>query len=466
MKFLDLLDKQETEVKKFNAGDKIGYALGDMGNAMFFGFVGSYLMVFYTDVLGISAAAVGTLFLVARIWDAINDPIMGTLVDKVGTTKHGKFRPYIVLFGLPLTLVGILTFTAFPGMAEGLKLPYAYITYILFGMLYTAVNIPYGSMAAVMTTDPIERTALSTFRTIGSLLANVIVMVLAPMLILNSNGGVSAGGFVKSAIIFAVITNICYVFTFRLTRERVIHKENKDAKKASTLGNLKLLLKNRAFIGISLASFTLMAGMLIGNTLNVYLFKDYFKSPTLVSLASVLSMGAAFLVMPFVGKLVAKFGKKEIAVAGMAITTVAYGIFFILPISNPYIYLIILLVAGVGSGFFNVVIWALVSDAIDYQEYLTGSRNEGTMYSTYSLFRKLSQAISGGIGGFALGWLGYQSGASVQTAAVGQGIKHLVAGANFLAAGLTFVILLFVFNLTKSKLETINAELEEKRKIS
>lgn len=462
MKFLDLIDIKETEVKKFNTGDKVGYALGDMGNAMFFGFVGSYLMLFYTDILGISAAAVGTLFLVARIWDAINDPIMGTLVDRVGTTKHGKFRPYIVIFGLPLTLVGILTFTAFSGMSEGFKLPYAYITYIGFGMLYTAVNIPYGSMASVMTTDPNERTSLSTFRSIGSMVANILIMALVPTLVMKDNVPTSSG-FLKAAIIFAIITNICYIFTFRLTRERVIHKVNENSKKISTLQTLKMLCKNRAFVGISVASFAMMAGMLIGQALNVYLFKDYFKAPDLIPVSGLISMGSMFIVMPLVGPLVKRFGKKEVATTGMFLSVIAYGIFLILPITNPYIFMVIAAISGFGMGFFNVVIWALVSDAIDYQEYITGNRNEGTIYSTYSLFRKLAQAISGGIGGYALAWLGYQSGVAEQTAAVGSGIKILVAGANTAAALVAALAMLFIFNLSKNKLEEMNKELISRR---
>lgn len=202
---LDLISKKEEQVKSFNMGDKIGYAFGDFGCATFFAFVSSYLMVFYTDVLGISAAAVGTLFIVARFWDAINDPIMGVLLDKAEATRHGKFRPYVVRFGVPMVIVGILAFTAIPGLPDNMKLPYAYVTYILYGMLYTAVNIPYGSLASVMTNDSDERTALSTFRNLGSMLANVLVMILVPKIIFNAQGEVTAEGFITCAVILAII---------------------------------------------------------------------------------------------------------------------------------------------------------------------------------------------------------------------------------------------------------------------
>ena len=242
MRFLDLISKKEEQVKSFNTGDKIGYALGDFGCAAFFAFVSSYLMVFYTDVLGIGAAAVGTLFVVARIWDAINDPIMGVLVDKVGVTRHGKFRPYVVKFGLPMVIVGILAFTAIPGLPEGMKLPYAYVTYILFGMLYTAVNIPYGSLASVMSSDPNERTSLSTFRNIGSIGANLLVMLIVPKIIFNAKGAVTAEGFIICAVILAIISSISFFLNFRLTRERIVHQANKSKKSMGQ--TLKGLVKN------------------------------------------------------------------------------------------------------------------------------------------------------------------------------------------------------------------------------
>ena len=243
---LDLLEKKDNKDRAFSIQDKIGYMFGDFGCATFFAFVSSYLMVFYTDVLGITAAAVGTLFVFARIWDAINDPIMGVLVDKKGTTRHGKFRPYIVTFGFPMVIIGLLAFTFIPGLPENMKLPYAYVTYILFGMLYTAVNIPYGSLASVMTTDPNERTSLSTFRNIGSLGANLLVMVMVPKIIFNAQGGVTAEGFITCGVILAIISLVSFLLTFRFTSERIIHQQS--TKQSASIGStLKILLKNRAF---------------------------------------------------------------------------------------------------------------------------------------------------------------------------------------------------------------------------
>ncbi|MBS4957129.1 MAG: MFS transporter [Clostridium sp.] len=458
---LDLISKKEEQVKSFNMGDKIGYALGDFGCAAFFAFVSSYLMVFYTDVLGISAAAVGTLFIVARIWDAINDPIMGALVDKVGTSKHGKFRPYVVKFGLPMVVVGILAFTAIPSLPESMKLPYAYVTYILFGMLYTAVNIPYGSLASVMSNDPDERTALSTFRNIGSIGANLLVMFFVPKVIFNAQGAVTAEGFMTCAVVLAVISSISFFLNFRLTRERIIHKVNKNKKNIGQ--TLKGLVKNRAFIGVALASFTMMAGMLTVSALNVFLFKDYFKAPKLTALGGMIGMLASFVIIPFAGVIVKKLGKKETSVLGALISSVTYvGMLFIPNLTAP-VYIVLSFVAGLGTGLINTIIWALVGDAIDYQEYITGERNEGTVYSSYSLARKLAQAISGGIGGFALSILGYQSGVVEQSASVGVGIKNIAIGGAAIGYILTSLILIFIYNLSKKKVAEMNKVLEERR---
>lgn len=463
MDILNIIDRKESKTKEFNMGDKIGYALGDLGCGAFFLFVSSYLMLFYTDVLGISAAAVGTLFIVARVWDAVNDPIMGVIVDKNTHTEHGKFRPYIVKYGIPMTIVGVLTFTAIPGLPDNMKLPYAYVTYIAFGMLYTAVNIPYGSLASVMTSDSNERTALSTFRNLGTIFANLLVMLLVPKIIFT-NEQVTAAGFIKCAIIFAIISSISYMLTFRLTTERVVHKSNNtNGKKAGMLSTLKTLAKNRAFVGITLASFTMIAAMFIGSSLNAYLFKEYFNNAKLVSLAGLATIIPMFLVIPFVGKIVSVFGKKEAAAGGTAFSMIIYFILFISPIKNPYVYIGLTMLAGLGTGLVNTLIWALVGDAIDYQEYLSGERNEGTVYSSYSLCRKLAQAISGGVGGFALSFLGYQSGAAVQAESVGVGIKNIICGANAIGLALTFLAFLFVYNLSKKRLAEVNEGLAKAR---
>ena len=461
MSILNLIDNKGNKDKEFNNADKIGYALGDFGCGALFMFVGSYLMLFYTDVLGISATAVGTLFIVARIWDAINDPIMGAIVDNNKHSKHGKFRPYVVKFGIPMSLAGVLSFTAIPGLSESMKLPYAYATYIVFGILYTAVNIPYGSLASVMTSDASERTSLSTFRNIGAMGANLLVMLVVPKIIFT-DGVATSSGFIKCAIMLAIISSTSHILTFRLTTERIVHKTG-NKKKMGFVKTVKVLFKNRAFLGITLASFAMVTAMFTGSSLNAYLYKEYFNNPALISLGGIASIVPSFIVLPCVGKIVRRFGKKEASIAGASFAMIMYLILFITPITNPYLYIGLTMVAGLGTGLVNALIWALVADVIDYQEYISGERNEGIVYSSYSLCRKLAQAIAGGVGGFALGFLGYQSGATAQAESVGIGIKNIICGGNFIGLVITVLILGFVYNLSKDKISEVNEELIKMR---
>lgn len=457
------VDQVET-VKPFGNKDRLGYMFGDLGNGLLFGFISSYLLMFYTDVFGISAAAVGTMMVVARVWDAINDPMMGVIIDKQKPGRNGKFRPFILWGAIPLAVFAVLTFTTIPGMSENLKLVYAYVTYIGFGMAYTAVNIPYGSLSSVMTTDPVERTSLSTFRTIGSMLANLIAMVLTPMLIFNAEGGVSAEGFFKAAMIYALISTVCCVLTYRLTTERVIHNvKPSNEPKIGILGSIKMLAKNRALLGIMMASLGMLLALMLPMSLNGFLFKDYFKAPKLLTLAGIVGMAASFIIMPFTGKFVAKFGKKETAASTLIISIVSYVVLFLFPVKNPYVFMGIYFISSLGAGFFNILTWALVGDAIDYQEYLTGKREEGIVYASYSLVRKLVQALIGGIGGFALSFIGYQSGATAQTQEVANGIMKLVTGIPLVGYIIGFLSLIFIYDLTKEKLAEVQEELKKRR---
>ena len=224
---MDIANKEvleSSQVKPFGMQDKVGYMLGDVGSCLLFNFIGSYLLVFYTDVFGISAAAVGTLMALSRVWDAINDPMMGVIVDKRKRTKDGKFRPYLKYMGIPLGIFTILTFLVIPNMPQGMKLPYAYITYIGFGMAYTAINIPYGSLASVMTNDPVQRTELSTWRNISSIFAMIPLMVLTPKLVFDASGAVSPKGFLIAAVLYVIIANIGYRLCYKMTTERIINE--------------------------------------------------------------------------------------------------------------------------------------------------------------------------------------------------------------------------------------------------
>lgn len=454
---------ESSKVKPFGMQDKVGYMLGDVGSCLLFNFIGSYLLVFYTDVFGISAAAVGTLMAVSRVWDAINDPMMGVIVDKRKRTKDGKFRPYLKYMGIPLGIFTILTFLVIPNMPQGMKLPYAYITYIGFGMAYTAINIPYGSLASVMTNDPVQRTELSTWRNISSIFAMIPLMVLTPKLVFDASDAVSPKGFLIAAVLYVIIANIGYRLCYKMTTERIINEVKEDAPKASLGETLKTLGKNKALIGLILSSLGTLTAMFLPNALNAYLFKDYFQVPGLLSLAGLLPMVGTFLAIPVTGKLVAKFGKKNIAIYSGIVSIAAYVVLVLFPTKNPMLYIALITVSGFGTALYGMIVWALVGDVIDYQEYLSGKREEGIVYATYSLSRKLVQAIVGSIGGFALAAIGYQSGAATQAPEVAESIRTIITVVPLIGFIFGTVCLKFVYNLSNKTLNEVNEELERRR---
>ena len=457
------LFQNNTPDRPFGIQDKLGYMLGDFGNSLLFNFIGSYLLVFYTDAFGISAAAVGTLMAISRVWDAINDPLMGILVDKRKPGKNGKFRPYIKFMGIPLGIFTVLTFLVIPNIPQNVKLPYAYITYIGFGMAYTAINIPYGSLASVITNDPVQRTELSTWRSLAATFSMILLMVLTPKLVFDAAGEVSPRGFLIAAVLYAIIANIAYFACYNMTTERIT-VEVKDSAQKSDLGKtLKTLVKNRALIGLILSSLGTLTAMFLPNALNAYLFKDYFGQPALLSIAGLLPMVGTFAMLPFSSKLVARFGKKNVATYSGIASIVPYIILVLLPSKNPWIYLALTTISGFGIALYNMLVWALVGDVVDYQEFLSGQRDEGTVYAAYSLARKLVQAIVGSIGGFALAAIGYQSGAETQTPEVANSIRTLITVIPLVGFIFGTLCLKFIYNLSNKKLAEVNEELERRR---
>lgn len=450
------------KVRKFGLRDKLGYMFGDFGNDFFFILVSSYLMVYYTDVYGISAAFVGILFLVARLWDAIADVTWGRFIDTRNPSKHGKFKPWIFRMSLPLVISGVLMFVHIPGMSNGFYEAYAFVTYILWGTLYSTVNIPYGSMASVITNDPIERTSLSTFRTMGAMLASLIINAVGPLMIFVDNKA-DADGFLMAAVIFGILSLACYMACYKLSTERVVIPENKALK--PKLGHtLKALLKNKPLIAILGASLIFMMSTMLIGAVNVYLFKDFFSNTAALSIVGIIQTLTVFIAIPLVKPLVAKFGKKETTTIGMLLAAVVYILLFFLPNLSTFQFIAISAIGMFGYAFFNTMIWAFVTDVIDYHEFLTGMREDGTVYSFYSFARKVGQALAGGIGGFAIAAIGYDATREVQTQDALDGIYTLatiVPGTIYL---LIFLILVFLYPLTKQRLDQLTIDLANKRK--
>ncbi|MEH7085525.1 glycoside-pentoside-hexuronide (GPH):cation symporter, partial [Neobacillus drentensis] len=435
--------------RKFGMKDKLGYMFGDWGNDFFFILVAAFLMVFYTDVYHLNPAAVGGLFFAARLWDAFADVSWGRFIDTRKATKHGKFKPWILRMSFPLVITGILMFVHIPGMSDGFYLAYAYVTYILWGTLYSTVNIPYGSMASVITSDPVERTALSSWRTMGGNLAGLIINVVGPMILFVDNKA-DANRFLLGAIIFGVLAIACYLACYKLSIER-IKLDATDKPNVNFGQTVKGLGKNKPLMWFLLASLLYLVVFMLIGTVNVYLFKDYFANAKALSMVGLLQSIAIFVAMPFVKPLVTKFGKKEVASSGLLLAAIVYGVLYLLPNLTATQFIGILTVGMLGYGIFNLVIWAFVTDVIDYHEYLTGLREDGTVYSIYSMARKVGQAVAGGVGGAAIAAVGYNANLKAQTADTLQGIHTLGTLVPAITLAVVFLIIVFCYPLNKKR---------------
>lgn len=460
-------------MKKFGIKDKLGYMFGDFGNDFFFVSIGTFLTVFYTDVLGIKGTIIGLIFILARVWDAFTDVMMGRIVDKSRPAKDGKFRPWIRRMAIPLAISGVICFAPVSGLPMKVKIAYAAATYILYGMMYTAVTIPYGSMASVMTDDPAERASLSTFRNVGSSISSAFVNALIPVvcfttIITDSGKSIQKPSeirFFLIMIVFASCALVCYYLCHKLCTERIT--SNEDKPESNMLKTLKGVLKNRPLITLMCVSILLLLSQQITNTLNTYVYKDYFKASELLSIAGLLMTFCTFALAPFMSKIVKNFGKKEAVVVASFVASFFYFLLAVLHITNVWVYLALSLCATFGAAFFNTIVWALVLDGIDYQEYTTGERDDATVYAIYSFSRKIGQALAGGLGGAALAWVGYVSSTAGETVVQSEKTIQNIYNLATLVPGITYaviaLIVLTVYPLTKRKLNDMIEVLNQRR---
>lgn len=468
-----ILMKQTQRNRPFGVKDKLGYMFGDFGNDFTFIFASTYLMIFYTKVLGISGALVGFLFMFARCVDAFTDVGMGRLVDKMPPAKDGRFRPWIRRMSIPVAIASTIMYLYFmKDMSYSVRVVYMFVTYILWGSIcYTGINIPYGSMASVISPNASDRTSLSTFRSIGATLAGLVIGMITPLIIYTTDKDGNQipipERFTLVAIVFGVCAFLCYSICYKFCQERVVlpqKENNKDGKDSSFFSLTKELLKNRALLAVIGAALLLLLASMLSQTMNSYLFMDYFKNTKVIAIVSLLSIGGMLLIAPFATKISAKYGKKEVGSIGMLLSGVIYVIMFLLKLKSIPVFIFMMFLGMFGMGFFNMIIWAFITDVIDDLEVKTGQRDDGTVYAIYSFSRKLGQALAGGVGGFALTAIGYitSTTAVVQAESTVNGIytvATLIPGVCYL---LVFVVMFFLYPLSKDRVETNVAELKRR----
>ena len=461
-----------TSVRPFGMKDKIGYMFGDFGNDFTFILSSSFMLKFYTDIMGVSAGIVGMLMMAARFVDAVTDVTMGQIVDHSKPTKDGKFRPWIKRMSGPVAIASFLIFQAgFAQMQMGFKIFWMVVTYIIWGsVFYTSINIPYGSMASAVSADPDDRAELSTWRTIGATLAGLVIGVGTPIVAYETaaNGATVLSGPRMTIIagVFSVLAIICYLLCFHLVRERVDVPQNTSRLDIGVM--LKNLISNRALLGIIAAAILLLLGMLGMQGLAAYVFPVYYNSASAQSMSSLAgSVCMLAICAPFASRLAARFGKKELSVVSCLFGAAVYVVCLVVKPSNPMVYVVFFSLAYVGLGMFNTVIWAMITDVIDDAEVKNGVREDGTIYSVYSFARKVGQALSSGMIGGLLTMIGYTAAVAENPSAYPEILDSIFRLSCIIpAVGLAAVAvaLILIYPLNKKRVEENVAVLAERRK--
>lgn len=450
------------QIRPFGVKDEIGYVFGDMAGSFVNLFVDAYFLIFCTNVLGISAGWMGTLFLVARLWDAINDPIMGSFPDRWMIGKSGdKFKPWIKIFMLPLALSGVLCFFNVP--LEGIALhAYVAFAYVLYGMSYTGTSMPFGAMASVVSDDPIQRSKLSRARSIGGTIVGIVGLSIVPVVCFDKQSNILPERFTLIAVVFGVLSIISYFVLLNLTQER-IRQNSEKAEKFNYGKVLKATVHNRPLIGVMVATLGSMLFITGSNQVRSYIFKEYYARTDVMSIISLATIPILVICFPLVPKLVAKFGKKATLMAAIVSSTIFSVIPVVMEIKNVYVYSALVVLGTIGQTVFTMLIWALVTDCLDYSEWKFNERSDGSMYSLYTFSRKIGSTIASTGVSFGLAAIGFVSGSNVvQTAEAVNGIYFLVNIIPVVTCILELVGVGLIFNLNKETTEQMYAELKAK----
>ena len=465
---------------KIGLSEKIGYGLGDMSSSMFWKLFGAYLMLFYTDVFGISAAVVGTMFAVTRVWDSFFDPVVGAFADRT-SSRWGRFRPYLLFLAVPFGLIGVITFLTPPFDNTG-KIIYAYVTYALMMMVYSAINVPYASLLGVMSPDPSHRNTLATYRMTFAYLGSFIALLLFMPLVNAFGGGDVNGptrlwftapqfGWFMAVVVIAAICVVLFLACFALTKERV---EPIKHEKTSLKTDFRDLVHNKPWWILLGAGVSSLVFNSIRDGATVYYFK-YYVDETAVGNISIL--GLPFVLSGIylgvgqaaniVGVILAapvsnRIGKRNTFILAMALATVLSVIFFWFNKDQLYLIFVFQILISICAGSIFPLLWSMYADCADYSELRTGNRATGLIFSSSSMSQKFGWAFGSAITGWMLAQFGFKANA-VQSAETIQGIKMFLSILPAVGALLSLVFIYF-YPLSESKMKKITAELQEKRK--
>ncbi len=474
----------EKGLPKFGIRDSIAYAAGDLGCNMSFALKGT-MALFWTQVMGMGLWY-SLLLVIVQFWDAINDPLIGSIIDADRRKyKRNKFLAYIWFGSIGLIVGGACCFLPFPSAPVWAKAIIFIAGYVIWDAFYTIANVPYGSLLSIISNKPADRASLSAWRSIGSIGGNMLPMVILPFIIYDKVEGpdgeivsVLNGNMVfVAALIMGVLGFICFQFMIRNTTIRVDTDVNvsEEQPKFNVWEALKNFAKNRPAVGATIAAMGMFIGMQGAATAVSVTFQIYFKNAQISGIVQLFSMIPIVVFTPLARKMVTKYGKKELSVVG-AISSIigGLGLFIITPNNTGLdliIYILCQLVYSLGLGIYSTVSWAMMGDAIDYNEWKTGKREEGVVYSLHSFFRKLAQGLGPAAALVVMSWLGYVNNAidpetgeafidvALLSWDVAVNLRILVAALFLIAALMQFIGLALVYNLDKKTLAQMNHDL-------
>lgn len=458
--------KETNEVRPFGIRDRIGYAFGDVANDFTFILSSSFLLKFYTDVMGVSPAIVGLMMMACRFVDAFTDITMGRIVDTAKVGKNGKFRPWILRAAGPVAVMSFLMYaTWFRNMPMTFKIVWMFATYLLWGsVFYTMVNVPYGSMASGITADPRQRTQLSVARTVGATIASMCIGVVIPMVAYykdaDGNQVFDGGRFSVIALICSILAIVSYLVCYFNVTERVhIEPPKKGERRKNNF--IKNIFTNRALLALIAANICLLLSQLTIGQMANYVYPNYYGNVHAQSMMSLAGSIITFALAPFATAVATKFGKKEVGVVAAIIASCAFFTVLVIRPENVWVYFVFNIMGYFGLDVFNLVNWAFMTDVIDYAELKNGIREDATTYSTYSFSRKLAQAASAGLTGGLLTLAGYTKASAFNPAVTSKifTIACLIPAVGF---ALVAVIMLFWYPLNRAAVEANSKKLFEK----
>ena len=457
--------------RKFGFIDKLAYAAGDFGCNMSFA-LKSYLTIFWTQFMGIDSMVMASLLLLVQVWDAINDPVIGAMIDndKKTTYKRGKFLAYIWLGSVGLMVAGAACFLPFKNAPAMVKNILFVAGYIIWDAFYTIANVPYGSMLSLISADAGERAELSTWRSVGSMVGGMACSMLIPVLVYDANNNLKGDVIFWMALLMGFLGFIAFQFMIRNTVIRVntdvqLGEEPVKFNIFTAIGNF---LRNRAAVGATIGPVGMFIGMYGASTASTIMFQAYFKNAQISGLLSMASYVGLFLWMPFIGKLSSKFGKKEMITAGLIWSTACYLVMYILPITPDgkglMIWAVMQVLVALGAGIGSCLGWSMMADAMDWEEYKFGNRNEGTTYALHSFFRKLAQGVGPSLGLVVATMMGYDASLGAnQPTEIAAKMKTLVITMYVVAYAFQLLGYGLIFPMNKKKTEEVAAELAARK---